>query len=329
MPLHLPLAPPADPHRFRERARHALGADLRATGVEVLQVNVGKVCNQACKHCHVDAGPARTESMSEATAARVLALVARHRFPVVDITGGAPELNPSFRALVEGGKASGSRVFVRHNLTVTFEEGHGDLPEFFAARGVELFSSLPHYTAEGTDRQRGGGVFERSIESLRRLNAAGYGVGDPALPLTLVHNPVGAFLPGDARELEDDFRRALGERHGVRFDRLIAIANMPIRRYRDWLERTGQHARYQRTLEEAFSPATVSSLMCRTTVSVSWDGRLFDCDFNQMLDLAVIDADAALERFDRDALARRRIATASHCFGCTAGSGSSCGGSLT
>jgi len=329
MTLHLPLAPPADPHRFRERVRHVLGGDLRASGVEVFQVNVGKVCNQACKHCHVDAGPNRTESMSEATAARVLALMTAHRFPIVDITGGAPELNPSFRALVGGARASGSRVFVRHNLTVTFEEGQGDLPEFFAAHGVELFSSLPHYTAEGTDRQRGGGVFEESIASLRRLNAAGYGVGDPALPLTLVHNPVGAFLPGDPRELEDDFRRALAERHGVRFDRLVAIANMPIRRYRDWLERTGQHARYQRTLEEAFNPATVSSLMCRTMVSVSWDGRLFDCDFNQMVDLAVLDADATLEGFDRDALAGRRIATASHCFGCTAGSGSSCGGSLT
>jgi MoaA/NifB/PqqE/SkfB family radical SAM enzyme len=258
--------------------------------VEVLQVNVGKVCNQACKHCHVDAGPSRTESMSEATAARVLALVARHRFPVLDITGGAPELNPSFRALVEGGVASGSRVFVRHNLTVTFEPGQNDLPDFFAARGVELFSSLPHYTAEGTDRQRGGGVFAESIASLQR---------------------------------------ELAERHGVRFDRLVSIANMPIRRYREWLERTGQHARYQRTLEDAFNPATVSSLMCRTMVSVSWDGRLYDCDFNQMVDLAVLDADPTLAAFDLDALAERRIATAAHCFGCTAGSGSSCGGALT
>jgi radical SAM/Cys-rich protein len=329
MTVHLPLAPAAETQRFRERARHALGGELRARGVEVLQVNVGKVCNQACKHCHVDAGPARTESMSEATAALVLALVARHRFPVLDITGGAPELNPSFRALVEGGVASGSRVFVRHNLTVTFEPGQDDLPDFFAARGVELFSSLPHYTAEGTDRQRGGGVFAESIASLQRLNAVGYGQGDPRLPLTLVHNPVGAFLPGDPGDLEADFRRELAERHGVRFDRLVSIANMPIRRYREWLERTGQHARYQRTLEDAFNPATVSSLMCRTTVSVSWDGRLYDCDFNQMVDLAVLDADPTLAAFDLDALAERRIATAAHCFGCTAGSGSSCGGALT
>ncbi len=330
MTVRLPLAPAAHPDTdtFRPRARAALGGELRARGVETLQVNVGKVCNQACKHCHVDAGPARTESMSQATAARVLALVARHRFAVVDITGGAPELNGSFRALVRGARAAGSRAFVRHNLTVTFEPGQGDLPEFFAAEGVELFCSLPHYTAEGADRQRGGGVFAKSVAGLRRLNEAGYGLGDPRLPLTLVHNPLGAYLPGDPGRLEEDFRRALAERHGVRFDRLVSLANMPVRRFRDWLERTGQRERYQRALEEAFNPATVASLMCRTTVSVSWDGRLYDCDFNQMLDLAVVDADPTLAGFDLDALAARRVATGSHCFGCTAGSGSSCGGAL-
>lgn len=334
MGVRLPIAAPAtthgsDPDTFGLRVRAALGGELRARAVEVLQINLGKVCNQACKHCHVDAGPARSEAMNESTASRLLALMARHRFPVVDITGGAPELNPSFRALVRGARAQGSRVLVRHNLTVTFEAGMDDLPEFFAAEGVELYCSLPHYTVEGTDRQRGGGIFAKSIFGLRRLNAVGYGQGDPRLPLTLVHNPLGAFLPGDPRDLENDFHRVLGARHGVCFDRLVSITNMPIQRFRDWLERTGQRERYQRTLEEAFNPATVPSLMCRNTVSVSWDGRLYDCDFNQMLDIPVRDAPSTLEDFDLDALAARRIATGSHCFGCTAGAGSSCGGALT
>lgn len=329
MTVRLPLVSDSADDRFRARARVALGGELLARGVEVLQVNLGKVCNQACKHCHVDAGPMRVETMSDATASRVLTLIAQHRFPVVDLTGGAPELNSSFRGLVQGARAAGSRVLVRHNLTVMFEAGQGDLPDFFADQGVELYCSLPHYTEAGTDRQRGGGVFAESVAGLRRLNAVGFGVGDPVRPLTLVHNPVGAFLPGDPRDLEDDFRRALGERHGVRFDRLVSLANMPIRRFREWLERTGQRGRYQRALEEAFNPATVPSLMCRSTVSVSWDGRLFDCDFNQMLDLAVLDADPTLAGFDRVALAARRVATGDHCFGCTAGAGSSCGGALT
>ncbi len=326
MTLHLPIA---RPQRFDARARAALGHELRAAAVDTLQVNLGKRCNQACRHCHVDAGPARTESMSEAHARRCVELVARDGIDVLDLTGGAPELHPMFRWMVTAARGHGARVLVRHNLTVVHEPGCDDLPDFFAAHRAALFCSLPHYTADATDRQRGAGVFERSVDALRRLNAAGYGLGDPARPLTLVHNPVGAFLPGDARDLEDDFRRALLERHDVRFDRLVSITNMPVLRFRDWLARAGQLARYERALEDAFNPATLPALMCRATVSVAWDGRLYDCDFNQMLELPLRDAAGHLDDFDLDALVARRVATADHCFGCTAGSGSSCGGALT
>jgi len=327
LPLLAVSSAPAD--RFGHRVRSSCGDDLRATGLRTLQINVGKVCNQACRHCHVDAGPARTESMSARVAERCLELLEKHRFPVFDITGGAPELNPSFRKMVTRARELGAHVMVRHNLTVMFEENQGDLPEFFRAHGVELFSSLPHYTPLATDRQRGSGVFEASIEALRRLNAVGYGTGRDDLPLTLVHNPVGAFLPGSQDDIEADYKRELRERHGVTFDRLVCLTNMPIRRFRAWLERAGQLDAYQRKLEAAFNAATVPSLMCRSMVSVSWDGKLYDCDFNQMLDLTVEGAGVTVDDFDLDALEARRIVTDDHCFGCTAGSGSSCGGALT
>ncbi|MDO9017031.1 MAG: arsenosugar biosynthesis radical SAM protein ArsS [Deltaproteobacteria bacterium] len=314
--------------RFDARTEEALGASLRADGVSTLQVNLGKRCNQACRHCHVDAGPARTESMSDEAVERVKAILTEHRMPVLDLTGGAPELHPRFRELVRHGRALGLTVIVRHNLTVMFEPGLDDLPEFFAEHAVALFCSLPHYTEDGNDRQRGGGVFEASVRALQRLNAVGYGTGRADRPLTLVHNPLGAFLPGSQRDLERDFRDALGRQHGVTFDRLVTLANMPIARFAAWLEKGGQLDGYLDRLEQRFNPATVPGLMCRGTVSVSWDGRLYDCDFNQMLDLPVRGADSSLAGFSPDALRGRAVVTGAHCFGCTAGSGSSCGGAL-
>ncbi len=315
--------------RFGPRAAAALGAPaLRATGVSVLQVNVGKVCNQACKHCHVDAGPARTEQMSEQTARACLDALARGAIGTLDLTGGAPELNPHFRALVTGARALGARVIVRHNLTVQQEPGQQDLVPFFTENDVELVCSLPHVERDATDRQRGAGVFDRSLEGLRALNAVGYGTGRADRVLALMHNPVGAILPGSQRALEEAYRGALSSRWGVTFDRLYVLTNMPIQRFRAWLERTGQLEEYQQALEAAFNPTTVQGLMCRTTLSVSWDGALSDCDFNQMLDWSVLDAPARIEDVDFARLATRRIATGDHCFGCTAGAGSSCGGQL-
>ena len=323
-----PEAPARAPAAFgRKLAEH--GLDLRAAaGVEVLQVNVGKLCNQACKHCHVDASPRRTEIMSGETAGRVLDAVEKFRFPVVDITGGAPELNPQFRRLVAGSRRLGSRVIVRHNLTVMFEPGQEDLPEFFREHAVEVVSSLPYFLEQQTDAQRGPGVFGKSIEALTRLNAAGYGRGG-GLVLDLVYNPVGAFLPPPQGSIEADFRRELLGRHGVTFDRLYTITNMPVKRFLEYLRRSGNEERYMRRLVESFNPAAVGGLMCRTTLSVDWTGRLYDCDFNQMLGLGVDGAlPQTIEGFDPASFARREIITGAHCFGCTAGSGSSCGGAV-
>jgi radical SAM/Cys-rich protein len=323
---------PRAPASFEQKlAEH--GLSLRAAGVETLQVNVGKLCNQACKHCHVDASPRRTEIMTRETAEQIIAAVRRFRFAVVDITGGAPELNPSFRYLVEESRAAGARVLVRHNLTVMFEPGQEDLPDFFRTNRVGVISSLPYFLEQQTDAQRGGGVFAKSIEALRRLNAAGYGTGgtgDGDLTLDLVYNPVGAYLPPPQGSIEADFKRELLARYGLRFDRLYTITNMPIRRFLEYLRRSGNEERYMRKLVEAFNPAAVEGLMCRTLVSVDWTGRLFDCDFNQMLDLGVEPALAqTVEGFDPVTFASRRVVTGPHCFGCTAGAGSSCGGALT
>jgi len=302
---------------------------LRGVRVETLQVNVGKLCNQACKHCHVDASPTRTEVMTEETAQAVAEVVRRHQIPVLDITGGAPELNPSFRFLVREARASGARVMVRHNLTVMFEADQDDLPEFFRAHEVEVVSSLPYFQARETDAQRGGGVFQKSVEAARRLNGVGYGVEGSGLTFNLIYNPVGAFLPPAQSSVEADFRRELLARHDVVFNHLFTITNMPINRFLDYLRRSGNEARYMQKLVEAFNPHAVESLMCRTLVSVDWRGLLYDCDFNQMLDLPVAeDLPQTIRDFDPARFADRRIMTGSHCFGCTAGAGSSCGGAV-
>jgi radical SAM/Cys-rich protein len=308
----------------------AHGLELRAAAaVETLQVNVGKLCNQACKHCHVDASPARTEIMTRETVEQVLAAVRRFQIPTLDITGGAPELNPSFRYLVGEARRAGAHVMVRHNLTVMFEPGHADLPEFFRAHEVEVVSSLPYFLEQQTDAQRGRGVFEKSIEALRRLNAVGYGREGGALKLNLVYNPVGAFLPPAQGAIESDFKRELASRYGVTFGSLYTITNMPIRRFLEYLRRSGNEERYMRKLVEAFNPATVEGLMCRALVSVDWTGRLYDCDFNQMLELGVAPGlPQTIADYDPNAFAARRVVTGAHCFGCTAGAGSSCGGAV-
>ncbi|HEV2880676.1 MAG TPA: arsenosugar biosynthesis radical SAM (seleno)protein ArsS [Pyrinomonadaceae bacterium] len=317
------------PVTFDERVARS-GLTLRRAGaVETLQVNVGKLCNQACKHCHVDAGPKRTEIMSEETAGEIIEAVGRHRFKIVDITGGAPELNPSFRRLVAESRKAGAHVIVRHNLTVLFEPGQEDLPEFFRAQGVEVVSSLPYFLEQQTDAQRGRGVFAKSLEALRRLNEAGYGIEGSSLALHLVYNPVGAFLPPAQSSIEADFKRELRARYGVSFNSLYTITNMPIKRFLEYLRRTGNEERYMRKLVEAFNPQAVAGLMCRTLLSVDWTGRLYDCDFNQMLDLGVAaQLPQTIADFDPREFAGREIATAAHCFGCTAGAGSSCGGSV-
>lgn len=300
---------------------------LAALGIQVLQLNLGKVCNQTCNHCHVDAGPTRTEAMSSETAELALRVLAATPIPTVDITGGAPELSPVFQRLVEGSRALGRHVLDRCNLTILALPRFDDLPAFLARNEVEVVASLPHYRQANTDRQRGDGVFERSLEGLRRLNDAGYGRGGK-LRLVLVTNPVGAFLPGASQAtLEAEWKREMRRLHGVEFDALFTITNMPIARYLEWLEKSGNLAGYMEKLAASYNPAAAAGVMCRTTLSVGWDGRLFDCDFNQMLELETgYGAPRHLSDFDFDALARRRIVTRRHCFGCTAGAGSSCGG---
>lgn len=309
----------------------AVTGPLRRRAVDTLQVNVGKRCNQACHHCHVDAGPRRTEQMTAATAERVLELLARSPgVTTLDLTGGAPELNPSFRRLVTGARALGRHVMDRCNLTVLLEPGQEDTAAFLADHDVEIVASLPCYTEGNVDKQRGRGVFGRSIEALRRLNALGYGSGVAGRRLVLVYNPGGAFLPGSQAGLHADYAARLERDFGVVFDDLFTLANMPIARFRGDLERQGKLDAYLALLRDAYNPGTLDGLMCRSLVSVSWDGRLFDCDFNQMVELpAPVAARTLWDLDDLDALADRPIATAAHCFGCTAGAGSSCGGALT
>ena len=320
----LPIA-----REFDDAAASAGYAPLTAADIATLQINVGKLCNQTCRHCHVDAGPDRREVMSRETMELCLDVLARTAIPTVDITGGAPELNPHFRWLVESAAALGRHVIDRCNLTILTTPSYGDLPEFFARHRVEVIASLPHYRAPNTDAQRGEGVFDKSIAALRSLNAVGYGDGASGLRLVLVTNPVGAYLPPAQASLEAEWKRELLRRYGVRFDALYCITNMPISRYLEWLQESDNLDRYMQRLVDAFNPATVSGVMCRTLLSVGWDGRLFDCDFNQMLDLGVErDVPRHIRDFEPAALARRRIVTRRHCFGCTAGAGSSCGGNL-
>jgi radical SAM/Cys-rich protein len=292
------------------------------------------MCNQTCKHCHVDAGPDRTEMMIPETMELCLDILSRHDIPVVDITGGAPELNPHFRWFVEQCTRLGKHVIDRCNLTVILSnKKYHDLPEFFAKHKVEVVSSLPFYNADRTDRQRGEGVFEKSVQAMKMLNAAGYGIENSGLKLNLVYNPTGAFLSAGQKVLEDQFRKVLGEEFGIHFNQLFAITNMPISRFLDFLITSNQYEDYMEKLVNAFNPASVSGVMCRNTLSVGWDGYLYDCDFNQMLDLKIqfqngVVKPMHLRDFNLDFLNQREIILSQHCYGCTAGAGSSCGGEV-
>jgi len=314
---------------FDEVVRQNGFQPLHATGIEVLQINVGKLCNQTCTHCHVDAGPDRRESMTRATAEAVVRVLAESDIPTLDITGGAPEMNPNFRWLVEEARRLDRRVIDRCNLTILMAPGFTDLPEFLAEHEVEVVASLPCYLEENCDAQRGNGVFRRSIDALRRLNDLGYGQPDSGLTLTLVFNPVGPSLPPSQEKLQAAYRDELAARYGVVFSRLFTITNMPISRFLDDLLPNEQYDAYMQQLVDAFNPAAVEGVMCRTMLSVDWQGRLFDCDFNQMLELGLApDMPQHVRDFDISRLTHRRIATARHCFGCTAGAGSGCQGAV-
>ncbi|WP_201983874.1 arsenosugar biosynthesis radical SAM (seleno)protein ArsS [Hymenobacter rubidus] len=313
---------------FAGKLRAAGLLPLRPTAISVLQVNVGKMCNQVCKHCHVDAGPDRTEIMTRETMQQCLDALAQTDIEVVDLTGGAPEMNPDFRWFVEGISALGRQIIVRCNLTIIVaNKKYNDLPEFFARHGVRVVSSLPHFAAGRTDAQRGEGVFERSIRALGMLNAVGYGVEGSGLNLDLVYNPSGAFLPGSQISLEREFKQRLGREHHVTFNNLLAITNLPVSRFLDYLVESGNYDGYMDKLVQAYNPVAAANVMCRSTVSVGWDGLLYDCDFNQMLDLPVTgNASRHIRDFDLASLEARSIVVNQHCYGCTAGAGSSCGG---
>src|SRR5687767_3540161 len=311
----LPLA-----RSFEDAVAAAGHEPLRAAGIQVLQINVGKRCNQACHHCHVDAGPDRAEVMTPEVVEACLRLLEASDIPTVDITGGAPELHPLFRDVVRRARAAGRHVIDRCNLTITRLPNYADLPDFLASHHVEVIASLPSFAARQTDLQRGEGVFEQSIAALRRFNELGYGVDGSGLLLHLVTNPVGAFLPGPQQALEADWKRELQRRYGISFNRLYTITNMPISRYLQFLEESGNLQAYMEKLVAAFNPAAIDGLMCRYTLSVGWDGRLYDCDFNQMIGLGTEPGvPATIFDADLESLANRRIVIGPHCFGCTAG----------
>ena len=302
---------------------------LKPTGTSILQVNVGKMCNQTCKHCHVDAGPDRKEIMTRDTMQLCLdALLQSPQITTVDLTGGAPEMNPDFRWFVEELSKLGRQVIVRCNLTIILaNKKYHDLPEFFRRHGVHVVSSLPYFQASRTDAQRGDGVFERSIRALQLLNKVGYGMEGSGLLLDLVYNPSGAFLPSGQASLEAEFKRRLRSAHQIEFNNLFCITNLPVSRYLDYLVQSGNYASYMDKLINAFNPVAAAGVMCRNTVSVGWDGYLYDCDFNQMLELKVEkSAPQHIRDFQAAALDERSIILNQHCYGCTAGAGSSCGG---
>src|SRR2546425_2002172 len=299
----------------------AHGASLGRARLQTLQVNVGRKCNQACRHCHVDAGPWRTEMVSEEVAHRIGEWIQQHRPEVVDITGGAPELSDFFRYFVETARAAGAQVIDRCNLTIIEEDGFRDLPEYLAGKEVEVIASLPCYTAENVAKQRGNGVFEKSISALKKLNAVGYGT---RLPLNLVYNPIGPKLPGPQAELEADYKSALGREFGIVFNQLYTITNQPIARFAEDLRRQGKTEEYMSLLANSFNPATVEGLMCRTTLSVGYRGEVYDCDFNQMLGMQMKNPDSSglfLWDVTPEMLDGRGIRTGEHCLACTAGCG--------
>jgi len=303
---------------------------LQPTAIEIFQINLGKMCNQVCKHCHVDAGPDRREIMERSTMELCLEVIRREKpLNCVDLTGGAPEMNPDFRWFVQQIRAARPdvRIIVRCNLTIILANPRfHDLPEFFKKNGVEVVSSLPYFTAMKTDSQRGDGVFEKSIQALKLLNQAGYGQRGSGLVLNLVYNPSGAFLPGSQSELEAQFKKKLWERFEIEFNSLFTITNIPISRFLEYLIRSENYENYMEKLLSSFNPAAAAGVMCRNTISIGWDGYLYDCDFNQMLDLRVVSSHSHVSEWNSAGLTNRNIVVNNHCFGCTAGAGSSCGG---
>ena len=315
--------------QFEQALRESTQYPLAATQITVLQVNVGKLCNQTCHHCHVDAGPDRREQMSRETAELCVRVLAETGIPTLDITGGAPELNPNFRWLVEQGRALARKVIDRTNLSVLLLPSQADLAGFLASHQVEVMASLPYYLDVQHDSQRGEGAFQKALAGLRKLNQLGYGQPGSGLVLNLVYNPTGAFLPPQQRGLEADFKRELQRRFGIVFNSLFTITNMPISRFLAFLRRSGNYERYLSKLVQAYNPSTLEGVMCRYTLSVGWDGTLYDCDFNQMLELPLKNGYGHhIRDFQTDLLNSRLIAVGQHCYGCTAGSGSSCRGAV-
>ncbi|MCB0518311.1 MAG: arsenosugar biosynthesis radical SAM protein ArsS [Lewinellaceae bacterium] len=317
---------------FEDKVSNLGFQPLRPSGIEIFQINIGKLCNQSCAHCHVDAGPDRKEEqMSRAHLEQCLSIIAATPgIHTVDITGGAPEMNAHFRWFVGEVSQLGKKIIDRCNLTVIVSnKKFHDLPRFFADHRVNVVSSLPYYNKIRTDAQRGQGVFDDSIKALRMLNEVGYGKEGSGLELDLVYNPSGAFLPGGQPTLEKEFKRHLKRNYDIDFNNLFTITNLPISRFLEYLLESGNYEAYMQSLVDAFNPATVQGLMCRNTISVSWDGYLYDCDFNQMLDLKVATAASRhLDDFDLQTLNKRPIVLNQHCYGCTAGAGSSCGGAI-
>lgn len=315
---------------FQQKLEESALLPLLPTQVEIFQVNIGKMCNQVCKHCHVDAGPDRKEIMTRETMQQCIDVLENNpQLRTVDITGGAPEMNPVFRWFVEQISALDRHIIVRCNLTIIFaNKKYHDLPEFYRKHRVEVVCSLPFYTQDRTDRQRGNGVFEDSIKGLQALNAVGYGYEETGLQLNLVYNPAGAFLPPAQEALEKEYKQALQERFSIRFNNLFVITNMPISRYLDYLLNSGNYEKYMSKLVDAYNPAAAANVMCRNTISIGWDGFMYDCDFNQMLELKVSSANQHVSSFNLQNLNKREIVIGQHCYGCTAGSGSSCGGAV-
>ena len=317
--------------RFKDNLSNIGQYPLRPKKLEILQINVGYMCNQVCEHCHVDAGPDRKEIMTKETMQQCLDVISHTDAHTLDLTGGAPEINPNFRWFVEEAAKAGIKDFiVRSNLTIIMaNKKYYDLPEFFKEYNIHVVSSMPHYTRGKTDKQRGDGVFDKSIQALKKLNEVGYGMPGSPLKLDLVYNPSGAFLPSDQAAMERDFKKALKEDFDIEFHNLFAITNLPISRFLDYLIASDNYEDYMYSLVEAYNPAAVANVMCTNTISVSWDGWLFDCDFNQMLGLKVASKVNHIKDYNEEVLNDRNIIISQHCYGCTAGAGSSCQGTVT
>lgn len=315
---------------FQQKLEQSNLYPLKPNQIEIFQINIGKMCNQTCGHCHVDAGPDRKEIMTRETMQQCLdALQSNEQFKIIDLTGGAPEMNPDFRWFVDEIKSLNCHVIVRCNLTIILaNKKYHDLPQFYKQHHIEIVASLPFYTKSRTDRQRGNGVFEDSIKALQMLNEVGYGKEGSGLVLNLVYNPAGAFLPPSQASLEAEYKKTLIKEYGIVFNNLFAITNLPISRFLDYLLTSGNYESYIEKLVNAYNPVAAANVMCRNTISIGWDGYLYDCDFNQMLELKVDCRSKHIREFNIGALHNREIIVGQHCYGCTAGAGSSCGGAV-